>query len=54
MMSNMKKFQIVVDSVWKVVKSPRTAAILRLGAAVFGVLHAIQDLKEVSSNKKVD
>ena len=39
-------------TVWEVLKSPRTVAFLKLGAAVIGVIHAIDELRESSSVKK--
>ena len=37
---------------WEVARSPKTVALLKLGAAVVGVIHAIEELREVPSQAK--
>lgn len=46
MMRNIKK------NIWEALRSPRTVAFLKLGAAVIGVIHAIDELRETPTAKK--
>jgi len=39
-------------NIWEILRSPKTVALLKLGAAVVGVIHAIEELKEVPSSGK--
>ena len=39
-------------TVWSVLTSPRTVSFLKLGAAVIGVIHAIDELRESPGAKK--
>jgi hypothetical protein len=38
--------------IWKTLSSPRTIAFLKLGAAVVGVVHAIDELRETPKSKQ--
>lgn len=40
----LKKFFKVKHVAWDLLRSPRTVAFLKLGAAVVGVIHAIDEL----------
>lgn len=42
----MKKFNF-----WDMIKSPKTVAVLKLGVAIAGVFHAIDELQTVSKKK---
>jgi hypothetical protein len=46
MMRNIKK------NLWDALRSPRTVAFLKLGAALVGVIHAIDELRETPTAKK--
>lgn len=41
--TNVLKFK---RAAWEIIRSPRTVAMLKLGAAVVGVVHAIDELME--------
>jgi hypothetical protein len=51
-MLNAKDISKLKNSVWEVLRSPRTVAFLKLGAAVIGVIHAIDELRESPGAKK--
>lgn len=40
------------STIWGVLSSPRTVAFLKLGAAVIGVIHAIDELRDTPGMKK--
>ena len=42
----------VTKIIWDSLRSPRAVAILKLGVAVIGVIHAIDEMKESSSSGK--
>ena len=48
-MANMSKIK---KTVWSALTSPKTVAFLKLGAAVIGVIHAIEELRELPGTKK--
>ena len=39
------------NGVWNVLKSPRTIALIKLGASLVGVVHAIDEFVNVSPGK---
>lgn len=41
-----------MKSVWDSLRSPRTVTLLKLGVAVIGVIHAIEEMKESSKTGK--
>lgn len=41
-----KKLLSYKSKAWDVLRSPKTIAVLKLGAAVVGVIHAIDELRE--------
>lgn len=51
-MISMRDLSKMKKTVWGVLKSPRTVAFLKLGAAVIGVIHAIDELRETPTAKK--
>ena len=51
-MINMKEISRMKKTVWSVLTSPRTVSFLKLGAAVIGVIHAIDELRESPGAKK--
>jgi hypothetical protein len=51
-MINMKEIAKMKKTVWSVLTSPRTVSFLKLGAAVIGVIHAIDELRESPGAKK--
>lgn len=51
-MVNTRDISKMKKTVWEVLRSPRTVAFLKLGAAVIGVIHAIDELRESPGAKK--
>jgi len=51
-MVNMKEISRMKKTIWSVLTSPRTVSFLKLGAAVIGVIHAIDELRETPGAKK--
>ena len=47
-----RKLESTVNSFWNVMRSPRTIAFLKLGAAVIGVVHAIEELRDTPKKKQ--
>jgi hypothetical protein len=48
----LKKLFKVKSTVWDVLRSPRTVAYLKLGAAIIGVIHAIDELSGLPKTGK--
>lgn len=48
-MPKLKKVNQVKNFVWETLRSPKTVSYLKLGAAIIGVVHAIDELRESSS-----
>lgn len=51
-MLNINDILKMKKTVWEVLRSPRTVSLLKLGAAVIGVIHAIDELRESAGSKK--
>jgi len=51
-MLNMRDISKMKRTAWEILRSPRTVALLKLGAAVIGVIHAIDELRESPGAKK--
>jgi hypothetical protein len=51
-MFNMRDISKMKRTAWEILRSPRTVAFLKLGAAVIGVIHAIDELRESPGAKK--
>lgn len=51
-MLNMRDVSKMKKTAWEILRSPRTVAFLKLGAAVIGVIHAIDELRESPGAKK--
>jgi hypothetical protein len=51
-MINTKEISRMKKTIWSVLTSPRTVSLLKLGAAVIGVIHAIDELRETPGAKK--
>lgn len=51
-MLNMRDISKMKKTAWEILRSPRTVAFLKLGAAVIGVIHAIDELRESPGAKK--
>lgn len=51
-MINTREFARMRSTIWSVLSSPRTVAFLKLGAAVIGVIHAIDELRDTPGMKK--
>jgi hypothetical protein len=51
-MLNMRDISKMKRTAWEILRSPRTVAFLKLGAAVIGVIHAIDELRESPGAKK--
>jgi hypothetical protein len=51
-MLNMRDISKMKKTAWEILRSPRTVALLKLGAAVIGVIHAIDELRESPGAKK--
>lgn len=51
-MINIRNISKMKKTVWEVLRSPRSISLLKLGAAVIGVIHAIDELRESSGSKK--
>ena len=45
-MFNMNSLSRARKTAWDILRSPRTISLLKLGAAVVGVIHAIDELRE--------
>lgn len=46
-MFNVKNLLKYKRAAWEIIRSPRTVAALKLGAAVVGVVHAIDELMDM-------
>jgi len=51
-MINFDKFARINKVMWETLKSPRMIAILKLSAAVVGVVHAIDELRDSPKSKQ--
>jgi hypothetical protein len=45
-MKSMKEIFKLKESMWEVLRSPKTIAALKLAAAVVGVIHAVDELSD--------
>jgi hypothetical protein len=48
----MRKLYVAKKLLWEVARSPKTIAILKLGAALVGVVHAIEELRDVPTKAR--
>ena len=48
-LKNIKKFKVVA---WDVLRSPKTVAFLKFGAAAIAVIHAVDELMNASKSGK--
>mgnify|MGYP003345564955 CR=1 FL=1 len=51
-MGNIKKFLKTKHALWSALTSPKTVSLLKLGIAVVGVIHAIEEFKDSSGTGK--
>jgi hypothetical protein len=47
-----KKSRKLKKAIWEILRSPKTIAAIKLGAAVVGVIHAIEELREAPGSGK--
>lgn len=52
-MLSLNRISKIQQQAWNVLRSPRTIALLKLGAAVVGVIHAIDELRESPKSGKL-
>lgn len=48
----LKKSLRLKQAAWELLRSPKTIALLKLGAALVGVVHAIEELREAPGSGK--
>lgn len=51
-MIDTKKISNIKKSAWNILRSPKMVALLKLGAATVGLIHAIDELIEASKSGK--
>lgn len=52
-MIDAKKITHVKNIVWDTLRSPKVVAFIKVGAAVVGVIHAIEELRGTSRKKSI-